>query len=204
MATKYIDYLTEDSPIPGQLWACISFLSPEGLRNCSVRGIKIRGVYGTRQEADAQALALQKADSDYHVFVGEVGKWLPWDPDVNDVEDQVYQEKQLNQLAGEYKKNLANIKKVEQQRKADMLERAAREEQAKSMRPVDKERARLRNKLDAQKKKETIIDTNCQIEEGTNELKSVQTKIEEGESKIDDYDKKINKMQELYNKLNSK
>ena len=26
---KYVDYLKEDEPIPGQNWVCISFLAPE-------------------------------------------------------------------------------------------------------------------------------------------------------------------------------
>src|SRR3989304_5647810 len=104
--TKYIDYLTEDTPIPGQLWVCVSFLSPEGIKNCSVRGLKVRGVYGTHQEADNRAKELQKLDPDFNVFVGEVGKWLAWDPDPNDVQDSVYQEKELNDLMKGYKDNL--------------------------------------------------------------------------------------------------
>ena len=34
--TKYIDYLTEDEIIMSQQWVCISFLSPEGIKNCSM------------------------------------------------------------------------------------------------------------------------------------------------------------------------
>jgi len=143
--TKYIDYLSEDQPIPGQLWTCISFLSPEGIKNCSLRGLKIRGVFGTRQEADARAHELQKIDSDFHVFVGEMGKWLPWDPDPNDVKDQVYQEKELNDLMKGYKDNLEKAKKMQHDRKETMIQDAAKEEQTRE----EKTRARLRKKAEA-------------------------------------------------------
>ena len=151
--TKYIDYLTEDTPIPGQLWVCISFLSPEGIKNCSVRGLKIRGVYGTRQEADNRAKELQKIDPDFNVFVGELGKWLAWDPDPNDVQDSVYQEKELNDLMKGYKDSLEKAKQVQHERKEDMIKQAAKEEQAKLKNNnedrLNKAKDRLRKKLDA-------------------------------------------------------
>ncbi len=205
--TKNIDYLTEDKPIPGQLWACISFLSPEGLKNCSIRGLKIRGVFGTRKEADKHALELQKMDPDFNVFVGEVGKWLPWDPDVNDVEDQIYQEKELQNLMKEYKNNLAKTKEVEQQRKNELLEKAAREEQSKNMNPVDRKRAQMRSKLEANKK--NLIDTNFkeddeEIKKEKEELSKISKDIEANTNAINDYDDKISKMMELYNKVNKK
>lgn len=205
--TKYIDYLTEDKPIPGQLWACISFLSPEGLKNCSVRGLKIRGVFGTKKEADKHALELQKMDPDFNVFVGEVGKWLPWDPDVNDVEDQIYQEQELQNLMKEYKNNLSKTKEVEQQRKNELLEKAAREEQSKNMKPVDRKREQLRNKLEANKK--SLVDTNFKeddeaIKKEKEELSKISKDVEEKANTINDYDDKISKMMELYNKVNKK
>jgi hypothetical protein len=129
-STKYIDYLSEDPPIPGQLWTCISFLSPEGIKNCSLRGLKIRGVFGTKPEADKYAEELQKIDSDFHVFVGEMGKWLPWDPDPNDIKDNIYQEKELNDLMKGYKDNLDKAKKMQQDRKESMIREGAKQEQS--------------------------------------------------------------------------
>lgn len=151
--TKYIDYLKEDDPIPGQLWVCISFLSPEGIKNCSLRGLKIRGVYGTRAEADKRAEELQKKDADFHVFVGEMGKWLPWDPEPNDVKDQVYLEKELNDLMKGYNENQEKSKKMQQERKEDMIKQSAKEEQSR----LGKTKARLRKKH-AEKKQQVEID----------------------------------------------
>jgi hypothetical protein len=150
--TKYIDYLNEDEPVPGQLWVCISFLSPEGIKNCSVRGLKIRGVFGTKQEADKRADELRKGDPDFHVFVGEMGKWLPWDPDPNDVKEQIYQEKELNDLMKGYKENLEKSKRMQQQRKEDMIRQAAIEEKSRE----EKTKKRLQKKLEAKKNQQKI------------------------------------------------
>ena len=73
----------------------------------SVRGLKIRGVYGTQGEAVARSKKLQRNDMIHNVFVGEVGKWLPWDPNPNAVAEQEYAEDQLNTLMKKYKENEA-------------------------------------------------------------------------------------------------
>jgi hypothetical protein len=146
--TKYIDYLDEDDPINGQTWVCISFLSPEGVKNCSMRGLKIRGVYDTREEADSRAKDLQDVDPDFHVFVGEVGKWCPWDPDVNSIKDQVYAEKELNDLMKGYKDNLQKAKKMQHQRKNDMINNAATQEEHTELSKTDQRKARMQKKLE--------------------------------------------------------
>ncbi len=71
----------------------------------TVRGLKVRGVYGAQQEAVNRAKKLQRTDPIHNIFVGEVGKWLPWDPNPNDVSDQEYAEDQLNTLMKKYKEN---------------------------------------------------------------------------------------------------
>lgn len=71
----------------------------------SVRGIKIRGVYDTQREANIRAQVLQKLDPSFHVFVGQLGYWLPWDPNAEEVSEQQYQEDQLNQLVTKYHEN---------------------------------------------------------------------------------------------------
>lgn len=124
MLTRKIDNLTEDKAIPDQAFVCISFLSPEGIRNCKIRGLKIRGVFPTKEKADEHAKNLQKEDPDFHVFVGEVGKWLPWDPEPGDVSEQHYNEEELQKLMDAYKKNRKQINDIEKERKHDLLQNA--------------------------------------------------------------------------------
>lgn len=128
---KAIDNLFEDPVISGQLWVCISFVSPELVKNCSLRAVKVRGVYATEAEARKRSKYLQQIDPDFHIFVGEVGKWLGWDPDPNTIEDQEYSEKKLQKLVTEYKKNRSKAKIMEEERKREMLEENVRREAEK-------------------------------------------------------------------------
>lgn len=145
--TKYIDQLTEDEIIPNQLWVCISFISPETLKNCNFRGIKIRGVYATQEEAKKRAEYLQKIDPDFNIYVGEVGKWLGWDPDPNTIDDQVYREKKLQDIMDNYKKSREKAKVLEAERKREMLEESVRTEASK----ISQQKDRMRRKLEQRK-----------------------------------------------------
>lgn len=71
----------------------------------TVRGLKVRGTYSSHEEAVARSKKLQRQDTLHNIFVGEVGKWLPWDPEPSQVKEQEYAEEQLNTLMKEYKKN---------------------------------------------------------------------------------------------------
>jgi len=71
----------------------------------SVRGIKVRGVFESLKEAQRKAKVLQTRDPTFHVFVGQVGYWLPWDPNPDNVENQEYAEHQLNEIVKKYKEN---------------------------------------------------------------------------------------------------
>jgi hypothetical protein len=124
---RRIDYLTEDSPIDNQRYVCVSFVSPEGIKNCTIRSFKVRGVFEKYEEARAHAEKLQKLDPAYHIFVGEVGKWLPWDPNPDSAKDQHYYEKELQNLHEGYLKNREKAKMTEAERKRDMLQRSVAE-----------------------------------------------------------------------------
>ena len=71
----------------------------------TVRGLKVRGVYASQAEATLRSKKLQRQDTLHNIFVGEVGKWLPWDPEPTEVGEQEYAEDQLNTLMKKYKEN---------------------------------------------------------------------------------------------------
>lgn len=93
-----IDCLTEDPPIPGQRFVLLSFVSPEGIMNCKVNGLMVRGTYATSEEAQVACEKLKKTDKYHDVFVGEVGKWLPWNPSSRQVEKVKYRNKKLDKI----------------------------------------------------------------------------------------------------------
>ena len=71
----------------------------------NVRGVKVRGVYNTYDEAQTRAKVLQRMDRSFHVYVGQVGYWLPFDPTADHIENEEYLEEELNTLMKEYKEN---------------------------------------------------------------------------------------------------
>ena len=185
---KKIDHLTEDDPIPGQLFVCLSFISPEGIRNCTTRGLKVRGVYPTYEAAKARCDELQLKDKDFDIFIGEVGKWLPWDPDVNDegkVKDSHYQEEELQKLMESYKKNQERGRELETKRKEEMLQKAARDEKSKLAKRKERMKKKLQH-INTEKQMQSVIpngqelDDNDQPKVGGKKLKTENTsKVEE-------------------------
>ena len=77
----------------------------------SIRGVKVRGVYGNPKEAELKAKKLQNKDKYHNIFLADVGKWTPWDPQPHEVTDQEYNNDQLNNLMRKYKENEDNREK---------------------------------------------------------------------------------------------
>ena len=71
----------------------------------TIRGIKVRGVFSSEAEASVRAKRLQKADPNFNVYMGAVGKWMAWEPDPNKVADSEYANEQLNTLMKKYREN---------------------------------------------------------------------------------------------------
>ena len=73
----------------------------------NVRGVKVRGIYDTKKEADIRAKVLQRQDKTHSVFVGQVGYWLPWDPSLSylDKVEGQYLDNDLNTLMQKYNEN---------------------------------------------------------------------------------------------------
>ena len=177
-----IDYLEVDSPIAGQNYVCMSFLSPEKLMQnketfkcakflqsyckeqklkfqevyskyedfcykyedklqrdydeqndfqTSLRGVKIRGVFDTRDAAEARAKSLSTTDSSFHVFIGQMGYWLPWDPNADKVESEHFQNSQLNDMMEKYQENNVNRDMFYEEQKREKI-KAAQEEVRKA------------------------------------------------------------------------
>ena len=87
----------------------------------TVQGLKVRGVYDTYGEAVNRAKTLQKLDPSFNVYVGQVGFWLPWDPEPHTVADQEYADDQLNQLMKKYKENEATRDELYAQDKVNRM-----------------------------------------------------------------------------------
>jgi hypothetical protein len=71
----------------------------------TMHGLKVRGVDSTSEQATARAKTLNKKDPYFNVYVADVGEWLPWDPEPEEVKDQEYQSDDLNKLMRAYREN---------------------------------------------------------------------------------------------------
>jgi hypothetical protein len=107
----------------------------------SVRGVKVRGVYDTYREAEVRSKVLQRTDSRFDVFIGQVGYWLPWHPDVNRIQDQEYMNDDLNTLMKEYKKNEEKRDMFYEQQKQERVKEAR--EQVERAKALQQEKAKL-------------------------------------------------------------
>lgn len=93
----------------------------------STRGIKIRGVYPTVEEAEIRCKMLREVDPNHDVFVGPVGLWMPWDPEAYKTGRVEYMEEELNQLMHEKQKNEANAKLNFEERVKESKQKAIEE-----------------------------------------------------------------------------
>jgi len=121
-----IDYLTEDTFIASdQKFVCLSFLT-DSTNKTSLSGIKIRGVFSTYELACEQAKKIQTIDPYFNVFVGDTGKWLPFDPnpDSEAVKDSEYANEQLNNLMKGYVENQEKSKIFHEQRKTELMRKS--------------------------------------------------------------------------------
>lgn len=79
--------------------------SKENQFQTNTRGIKIRGVFPTQDEAEKRAKFLRENDPHFDVYVGPVGIWMPWEPDAYKTGNVQFLETQLNDLMTNKKQN---------------------------------------------------------------------------------------------------
>lgn len=93
----------------------------------SVRGIKVRGVFPTQEEAEMNCKRLRDVDSNHDIFVGPVGMWIPWDPDAYKTGRVEFMEEELNQLHHEKLKNEEKAKEEFDRRVKETKKKAIEE-----------------------------------------------------------------------------
>ena len=74
----------------------------------NVRGVKVRRVFASLEEAQTMAKVLQRRYPRDNLYVGKVGCWLPWDPSEHVMPEVEYAEQELNELMRKYKENEVN------------------------------------------------------------------------------------------------
>ena len=93
----------------------------------SVRGLKIRGVFGNQDEAEEKCKKLRESDPNHDIYVGPVGVWIPWDPDAYKTGRVEHMEDELNALHSEKMKNEELAKKEFEERVRETKKKAIME-----------------------------------------------------------------------------
>ena len=117
MATLEQDYTT----VPGQLYACMSLVGPDCPQKTDKFGIKIRGCFNSRDEANSHAKRLQKEDATFDIYVVDMYKWLLIPPDKDHIDDAHYTDNKLEEIMQGYKENQSMAAKMFEERKRDMM-----------------------------------------------------------------------------------
>jgi len=185
-----VDYLTEDTILPkDQKYICMSFLTDKDNKT-SLSGIKLRGAFSTYDEACEHAKKLQSIDQYFNVFVGEMGKWLPYDPnpDSDVVKDSQYANAELNTMMKSYLENQEKAKVFHEQRKQELV----RQNVLDNIQTRKDTLQDLEKKLDDSTDKESVEKNMKTIEE---QIKSMESRKLELDSQIE----KLSQQAKLFN-----
>ena len=98
----------------------------------NTRGIKVRGVFGSQEEAEMRCKLLREADPNHDVYVGGVGIWMPFHPEAYKTGRVEYLEKDLNELMAQKKKNDEISKEQFKERVKESKRKAIQENIAKA------------------------------------------------------------------------
>jgi hypothetical protein len=216
MSKNTIDYLTEDPVISGQKFVCLSFIMPDNLKkqdgsSYDVRGIKVRGVFDSMEDAQKRCEQIRKFDSNFHVFVGEVGKWLPWNDNPENAKEEEYANKELNKLMKDYMNEQNKAKEYHELRKQDMVAKALKdlEEKKKKNTELNEETNKkvkkrpnqtndkldLLDKLDKQNDNNSLTKTNDDLTKQKEELNNAKQIIQDTDDQVKKLKEEMLKLQ---------
>ena len=190
-----IDYLTEDTLLPSdQKFVCLSFLTDKDSKT-TLSGIKIRGAFSTYELACEHAKKLQSIDNNFNVFVGDMGKWLPFDPnpDSNVVKNSEYANEQLNNMMKTYLENQEKSKIYHEHRKNEMV----RENIVSNLSIKKDNLYDMQNKLNNINNKDDKIKLEDSIKNIEEQIKTMEIKKKELDTQISDLNDQLKSEQKF-------
>ena len=137
--SKEVNLETDTIKVPGQNWACVSFVSPTSNQKCQSIGMKIRGCFDQRDEAVEYVKRLIRLDPTFDIFICDMYNWCLVPPDPEKIQDQTYQDQTLNSIISEYKKNQVYAKEHFEERKREMIQQAADEARQAVLRRIEED-----------------------------------------------------------------
>lgn len=184
--TKKIDNLHCDKVIDSQRYVLFSFISPKKVKGITDSFFIFRGAFSTIEEAKKHAAHLQQINNDFDIFIGEGFKWMPFDQDLEQTEEFVYKDEKLNEVMGEYKKQMDEKNKEEVERQEEMKKKLINESGAKKTKNIDNQiKQSIKEKIENINKETIDTSTNNikKIDETIEKLDKVYKKLQGGEPK---------------------
>ena len=169
-----ISLLPED-----QRFVCLSFLTDKE-NNKTLSGLRFGGAFSTYEDACEQAKRLQQVDEYFNVYVGEGGRWLPFDPSPDQVQSSEYANQELNNMMKSYLENQEKAKLFHEQRKNEMVKKNI----------LDNLTSRRQNLVDAQSKLKSASDNEKRGLEET--VKSIEENIKSMEAREKELTQQLN------------
>ena len=163
----------------------------------SVRGVKVRGVYDTKREADVRASVLQRQDPLFDVFVGQMGYWCPWDPNPQKIDDIEYMNNDLNKLVKEYKSNEAKKDMFYQEQKTQRQKDALSAEDRLKHQEGINETLAIKDEMKEQQNLQASMGNLNTINTDFNSLLNMSDAVETNDTKEDTEPKAITQSLEL-------
>lgn len=155
----------------------------------NIRGVKIRGVYSTKEEAEARSKKLHRTDSTFHVFVGQVGYWLPFNPCADKIANEEYIDSGLNNLMKQYKENSVNKDILYEEQKRDKISKAIEENKKAELEAEPEVEPEPEPEPDAEPEPESEVDPEPESEVEPKSIEEDDKQLDESlKTSLDDVD----------------
>jgi hypothetical protein len=160
--------------LDNQNWFCVSFLVDE---SSSLVGIKVSGAFEKEDEAQDFAKSLRDINDAVNVFVGQLYKWMPFNPtpDSEEAGESDYSNPQLNETMKEKKRNEQKAKIYHEFRKNEEIKRNLEE-------------------MISMRKSETSETNDSSLESLDEQIRKLEEKKREYESKNEELTKELNNL----------
>tara|TARA_Y100000389_G_scaffold204010_1_gene254502 strand:- start:552 stop:938 length:387 start_codon:yes stop_codon:yes gene_type:complete len=112
--------LTDSITVQGQNYALVSIVSNSTNQKHEQCGMKIRGVFNTRGEAEEHVNRIRTEDKTFDVYLVDMYKWLLIPPDNSKIDDQTHIDEKLNNIIITHKEEQFKAKELYELRKDDL------------------------------------------------------------------------------------
>ena len=153
----------------------------------TMRGIKVRGTFPSARAAQSHAMNITSTEPAFHVFVGQVGYWMPFMPqNVEDIKEQHYDESKLNELVKHQNDDVYKRKLQFEDRKMAMLLKQNKEQEAKKEKlEIIKEEEEKKEIVEEEQDEDIleILDSDSESEDDVSEVAPIPVEEEKKQSK---------------------